>query len=213
MRFRHIAGGLAVAALIAGGVPAAASAATWQGAPASGVDHGVTWHGGPASRVDRMAPWHNTPAWAGHAAASKVPWKRYVTKPWQDAPGKVCSFGVNVTIVRQHEQYRTTSSYPDGRPRVQQFRGPLFARYTNASTGKSLVGNLSGYGWFYYTAGGGTDIYVPSHLGLTVPVGNKGFPAGEWIFSGRGIVYVSNSGQINVVRFHATLQNVCRALS
>jgi hypothetical protein len=193
MRFRHIAGGLAVAALATCGVPAVASAATTAPHP---------------SPLARMVPWHNAPA-----TASKIPWQRYVTQPWQDAPGKVCTFGVNVTIVRQHEQYRTTSSYPDGKPRVQEFRGPLFVRYTNASTGKSVVGNLSGYGWFYYQRDGGTVIYVPSHFGLSVPVGNKGFPAGEWIFNGHGMVVVSSSGDIHVVRFRATIENICQKLS
>jgi hypothetical protein len=198
MRFRHIAGGLSVVALATCGLPAAVSAAA------------VTHTPRPLTRV---AQGRGLPAAGSDAAAGKIPWKRYVTKGWQDAPGQVCSFGVNVTIVRQHEQYRTTSSYPNGKPRVQEFRGPLFARYTNASTGKSLVGNLSGYGWFYYEPNGSIAIYVPSHIGLTVHVGNKGFPAGEWIFSGRGMVFVSSTGDIRVVPFHARLENVCSMLS
>jgi hypothetical protein len=39
-----------------------------------------------------------------------------------------------------------------------------------------MVGNLSGYGWFYYPAGGGLDAFAASHIGLTVPVGNPGSP-------------------------------------
>jgi hypothetical protein len=120
---------------------------------------------------------------------------------------------VNATPVRDHEQFRTLSRYPDGKPKVQEFRGALFVRYTNARTGKSVVGNLSGYGWFYYPARGGLDVFVASHIGLTVPVGNRGSPAGEWIISGRSMVIVNSAGAINVVLIHATTENICRALS
>jgi hypothetical protein len=160
-----------------------------------------------------MAPGPGAPGLGGTAAAGSVPWQPYRTKPWHDAPGKVCPFGVNVTIVRQHEQYRTLSSYPDGSPRLQEFRGPLFARYTNTSTGKSVVGNLSGYGWFYYPAGGGVDVFVPGHIDVTVPVGNHGFPAGEWIVSGRAMVIIDQAGAISIVLIRASTENICRTLS
>lgn len=193
MRFRHLAGGLAAAIAVTFSVPAAASAA--------------------ASSLPRVSngpnQWREAPA----AAASSIPWRPYRTKPWHDAPGKVCAFGVNVTIVRQREQYRTLSSYPNGKPRLQEFRGPLFVRYTNTSTGTSVVGNLSGYGWFYYPASGGLDAFVPNHIDVKVPVGNHGFPAGEWIVSGRALVIIDSTGAINIVLIHATTKNICRALS
>lgn len=191
MRFRHIAGGLAVVVAATCGVPAAASATMGTPRPLPQVTQG------------QEAP----------AAASAVPWKPYRTKPWQDAPGQVCAFGVNATIVRDREQYRTLSSYPNGDPKVQEFRGPLFVRYTNTSTGKSVIGNLSGYGWFYYPAGGGYDAFAPSHIGVTVPVGNPGFPAGEWIISGQSLLIVGSTGAINIVLIHATTENICRTLS
>jgi hypothetical protein len=192
MRCRHIASGLAVVIAATCGAPVAASASAVASPPR------------PLAQAAQQQ---------AVLAASTVPWKRYRTKPWQDAPGKVCAFGVNATIVRDGEQYRTLSSYPDGSPQIQEFRGPLVVRYTNTSTGKSVVGNLSGYGWFYYPAGGGFDAYAPSHVGYTVPVGNHGFPAGEWIFSGQLLLIVSSTGAINVVLIHATAENICRTLS
>lgn len=150
---------------------------------------------------------------AHSAAASTIPWKTYRTKPWYDAPGKVCAFGVKTAIVRDGEQYRTLSSYPDGSPEVQEFRGPLIVRYINASTGKSAVGNLSGYGWYYYPKSGGYDAYAPSHVGVTVPIGNRGFPAGEWIISGQSDLIVDGTGAIDIVLIHATAQDMCRTLA
>jgi hypothetical protein len=196
MRLRHITGGLAVVMAATLGGAAAASGATTSTLP----------------RAARQAESGSWPGATGGAAGA-IPWKPYRTKPWHDAPGKVCAFGVKATIARDHEQYRTLSSYPNGNPKLQEFRGPLFVRYTNTSTGKSVVGNLSGYGWFYYPASGGTDAYVASHIGVTVPVGNSGFPAGEWIISGRAMVIVDSTGAINIVLIRATTENICRVLS
>ncbi len=195
MRFRHIAGCLAAVMAVTLGGPAAASAAAASSLP----------------RLSHQA--QSGPRGVALTAASRIPWKRYRTKPWHDAPGKVCAFGVNVTIVRDQEQDRTLLSYPNGKPKVQEFRGPLFVRYTNASTGKSAVGNLSGYGWFSYPASGGLDAFVASHIDVTVPVGNNGFPAGEWIVSGRALVIIDSAGAINIVLIHATTKNICRTLS
>lgn len=197
MRLRHMAGGLAAAVAVTLGVPATAGAA--------------------ASSLPRVSDgpnqWHVTPSAGSAAIASSIPWEPYVTQPWNDAPGAVCTFGVAATIVRQREQYRTLSSYPNGSPQLQEFRGPLFVRYTNTSTGESVVRNLSGYAWFYYPAGGGLDALVASHIDVTVPVGNNGFPAGEWIISGRSLVIVDSAGAINIVPIHATTENICSTLS
>lgn len=153
------------------------------------------------------------PTVASAATASSVPWQPYRTAPWTDAPGAVCSFGVAATIVDDQEQFRTLASYPDGSPRLQEFRGPLFIRYTNTSTGDSVVRDLSGYAWFHYGADGGIDALIASHIGLRVPVGNTGFPAGEWVISGRSEVTVSSTGTINVRLVHATTEDLCSTLS
>jgi hypothetical protein len=147
------------------------------------------------------------------ANASPVPWQPYRTVPWTDAPGSVCTFGVVTTIVADQEQSRTLASYPDGSPKLQEFRGPLVVRYTNTSTNESVVRDLSGYGWFRYGADGGTSVFVASHIGLTVPVGNAGFPAGEWVITGQSEVSVGSSGTIDVHLLHATAENLCRTLS
>jgi hypothetical protein len=152
-------------------------------------------------------------ATAGAAAAGNAAWQPYRTAPWTDAPGAVCSFGVAATPVNDQEQYRTLASYPDGDPRLQEFRGPLFVQYTNMSTGASVVRDLSGYGWFHYGADGSIDIHVASHIGLTVDVGNAGFPAGEWVISGPSEVTVSSSGAIGIRLIDATAENLCQTLS
>jgi|SRR5215469_7143946 len=145
-------------------------------------------------------------------AASPGGWRPYHTAPWTDAPGAVCSFGVAATIVYQHEQFRTLARYPNGDPRLQEFRGPLVVRYTNTSTGASAVRSLSGYGWFHYGAQSSIRAFVASHIGVTVPVGNAGFPAGEWVISGRSEVIVNSAGTISIRLIHATAEDLCRTL-
>jgi hypothetical protein len=140
-------------------------------------------------------------------------WLPYRTAPWTDAPGGVCAFGVTTAIVDDQEQYRTLATYPDGSPELQEFRGPLVIRYTNTSSGASVVRDLSGYAWFHYDADGGLEALVASHIAVTVPVGNTGFPPGEWVISGRSEVTLDSAGAINVRLIHATAENLCTTLS
>ena len=152
------------------------------------------------------------PATAG-AASHPVPWHRFRTAPWHDAPGKVCTFGLSGTPVKDREQTRILARYPNGKPRVQEFRGPLYVRYTNTHTGKTLTRNLSGYGWFFYGPSGGVRFFVPGHVGLTVDVGNKGYPAGEWVITGQAWVRINSAGDTRIHPLHASAENLCRTLS
>ena len=152
------------------------------------------------------------PTGAG-AASHPVPWHRYRTAPWHDAPGKVCTFGLSGTPVKDREQTRILARYPNGKPKVQEFRGPLYARYTNMRTGKSVTRNLSGYGWFFYGTSGGVRFFVASHVGLTVDVGNKGYPAGEWVITGQAWVRINSAGDTRIHPLHASAENLCRTLS
>jgi hypothetical protein len=147
------------------------------------------------------------------ASADSVPWQPYRTSPWTDQPGQVCVFGVAATIVKDGEQVRTLQSYPDGSPEVQEFRGPLYVRYTNQSSGKSVVGNLSGFGLFTYEPDGAIDASIQQHIGLTVNVGNIGWPAGEWVISGKANVTLSPTGQVSIQLDHAKADDICADLS
>jgi hypothetical protein len=147
------------------------------------------------------------------ASAHSIPWQTFRTSPWTDQAGQVCAFGVAATIVKDGEQVRTLESYPDGSPEVQEFRGPLYVRYTNQSSGKSEVGNLSGFGTFTYEPDGSTDASIQQHIGLTVDVGNIGWPAGEWIISGKANVTLSPAGQVSIQLDHAKADDICADLS
>lgn len=156
------------------------------------------------------------PAAAGAATAgTAVPWQPYTSAPWTDAPGAVCTFGITTSIVYQNEQFRTLASYPNGNPKLQEFRGPLYVQYTNTSTGESAVRNLSGIGWFHYGSDGSLAIFIPSgqHFDATVPVGNTGAAPGEWVINGPAKVTVSAAGSINIDLLNGTGENLCQSLS
>jgi hypothetical protein len=152
---------------------------------------------------------------SAQAATADSPggWQPFRTTPWTDAPGSVCAFGVTTAIVDDQEQFRTLATYPDGSPELQEFRGPLVVQYTNTSSGASVVRDLSGYGWFHYGTDGSLDARIASHIDVTVPVGNTGFPPGEWVISGRSEVTIDSAGTINIRLIDATAENLCTTLS
>ena len=153
------------------------------------------------------------PSVAATTELSSIPWLPYRTAPFTDAPGAVCTFGVTGNPVKDQEQYRTLSSYSDGSPQLQEFRGPLYVRYTNQSTGASVIRNLSGYGFFYYSSAGGIDALILSHIGVTIPVGNVGHRPGEWIFTGQSEIIIGAGGNITVHLINATAEDMCTTLA
>jgi hypothetical protein len=59
-------------------------------------------------------------------------------------PTEVCGFEVRAHILNEDEFSKTVTTYPDGSPQTQLFKGPLVIRYTNVETGKSVDANASG---------------------------------------------------------------------
>jgi hypothetical protein len=147
------------------------------------------------------------------SAAPAPPWQTYRTAPFSYAAGTVCSFGLSGTPVKDGEQYRTLESYPDGTAELNEYRGPLYVRFTNESTGQTVVRNLSGYGYFRFGDGtGSVRALFLNNGGISVKVGNQGFPSGYWIEHGRVLVTDNGQGSRVIHVEHATLENLCRTL-
>jgi hypothetical protein len=142
-----------------------------------------------------------------------VKWIRSNGSSFRPSPGAVCPFGVRGVPVRDREQYRTLSSYGDGSPELQEYRGPLYIRYTNQSTGRSVVRNLSGYGYFRFGRHGSLSALFLRHGGVSVPVGMGNIPAGEWVFHGYFTVQESAAGHKDVTLFGAKGENLCHTLA
>lgn len=130
--------------------------------------------------------------------------------------GDSCVFAVKGSVTRDHEFYRNVSFYSDGTPRTQLFKGPLYIRWTNKSTGRSVLRNQSGRAILEYAVGG-------SFSSLIARTGHfsTGMPAGST--PGKGLYYVGgrwSSVQINdddtrtlVLGPRGGAENLCETLA
>jgi hypothetical protein len=191
-------------ALISGSVAAALGAAPFLTAPAASAS---------------TAPGATTASVASAALASPAgklpPWQTYRSGPLSYAAGQVCSFPLSGLPVRDGEQYRTLRYYPDGTAELNEYRGPLYVRFTNDATGRSVVRNLSGYGYFRFADGTGAIEHALflNNGGVTVKVGNHGFPAGYYIEHGQILVTDNGQGTRVIHVINARLENLCRTLA
>lgn len=143
------------------------------------------------------------------------PWQDFRSAPFTDAAGEVCAFAVHGDIVKDEEQVRNLLTYPDGTPQEQQFRGPLFIRFTNESTGKSVVRDLTGTGWFFFTPTGALQFgHGFQHMSLGIHKANAGMtPApGEYYLSGTFDFAINADGTRNFTIERGSAENLCETL-
>ncbi len=151
----------------------------------------------------------NTPA----SAAS--PWTPYRSEDFTVPAGSACSFEVAARVVADQERYRTTSTYPDGSPRVQEFTGILKYEYTNTATGESVVRNLTGRGDVeYFPDGGFTLTDVGGHFGAVLHPGDDPGP-GIYVVGGKGwAVHIDGTtGHRTLTPGRGTIENLCDTLA
>ncbi|GAA4516757.1 hypothetical protein GCM10023191_088210 [Actinoallomurus oryzae] len=138
-------------------------------------------------------------------------WVPYRTQPF-DAVGR-CSFTVHADIVQDEEEVRTDATFPDGSPRIQEFRGPLVIRLTNTANGKSAVRDVSGYGRVVNMQNGGAIWYFGQGVAIGIPIGNKAYPAGYYVVHGRSWYTIRPDGTRDIKDRHADVENMCRTLA
>lgn len=71
-------------------------------------------------------------------SAADPPWIPFDAEDFTDPAGTACEFEVKGTVLHDREFFRNVTTYPDGSPRTQQWKGPLGLRLTNTETGKSV---------------------------------------------------------------------------
>jgi hypothetical protein len=139
-------------------------------------------------------------------------WRRYHYGPFTEPAGTACRFTLRGQTVRQDVWYRTSDRYANGDPRDQVFIGPLYTRYINQATGKSIVGNLSGSASIHYDRDGTQLWYVVGPFGITFHPGNPYHRPGEYILSGLTELDIHH-GTMPQIRYHrGPTENVCAAL-
>jgi hypothetical protein len=138
-------------------------------------------------------------------------WQPSPTAPF--ATSGVCPFTMKGDIVKDAVEVRTDSTSPDGSPMVQEFRGPLTIRFTNASTGRSVVRDLNGYARLRYLVDGGREYDWYGGGSVPVRVDSPGFPQGWYILHGRFMVVGQNDGTRLFSNVHAAVEDLCRTLA
>jgi hypothetical protein len=147
------------------------------------------------------------------AAATPDPWQPYFSGSFTEAAGDVCPFAVQADDIQDHEEFRTLATYPDGSPQEQEFVGLLVYRYTNLSTGASVVRNLTGTGYFFYQPDGSTTGHGDGHIGLSVHAGNTDPPPGEYVITGAYDFTLEADGTVHFDLRGGTAENLCDTLA
>ena len=108
-----------------------------------------TLAGSTASSATPSGP-TQTPRTGASDSGSWPPWIPYEQEDVTYPAGVYCEFEVFAEVLRDREFFRDVTTYPDGSPRIQLWRGPLVLRFTNTETGFSVDRNASGRAFMEY---------------------------------------------------------------
>lgn len=150
-------------------------------------------------------------AGAAGGSATRPQWQPYRTAPFDSTD--VCSFTIHGDIVKDEEEVRTDATYPDGSPKVQEYRGPLVIRFTNTSTGASVVRDVSGYALLHFRQDGGSTWFFKGGGSLGVHAGNTATPPGSYILQGTFVFTIAADGTREIRPLHASVENLCTTLA
>jgi hypothetical protein len=127
---------------------------------------------------------------------------------------RISRIGVRGEILRDEELSRTLTTYPDGSIHLQEVIGPLVFRFTNTSTGRSVVRNLDGTGLFDRGTDGSFALFLVSgHMGAGLASTDPGGPALLY-FTGTGHTLVQAAdGSRTVIYGRGPVENVCKVLA
>jgi hypothetical protein len=151
------------------------------------------------------------PAAGAADTTGKGGWEPYRTQPF-DSPNN-CSFAIHGDIVKDEEEVRTDATYPDGSPKIQEYRGPLVIRFTNTGNGRSVVRDVSGYARLHFGRDGGSVWHFDGGGSVGVPIGNTAYPAGSYILHGRFVLTIGPGNTRDLRHVRATVENLCTTLA
>jgi hypothetical protein len=150
------------------------------------------------------------------SARAESPWV-LVHEQDQTIPAarSTCGFDVAEHIVSQAEEKRTVATYADGTPEVEIFRGDLTIRFTNVTTGTSVVRDLGGTGVFRYNPDGSPRSLTSLHgpFSATMPPGSTP-TTGIIVFHRKGssVTFNADGTRAYVLGRHDTPENLCQTL-
>ncbi len=141
-------------------------------------------------------------------------WSPYRTAPFTLAAGARCPFGLSGTPVRDRERIRTLATFADGKPRIQEVKGPLVVRYTNLDSGRSVRRNLTGRALVTYGADGSfKETLEHGHFAAGLSASDLGGP-GFFVLTGSGFgLAVAADGSRTLSLGTGRVENLCTTLS
>ncbi|MEY9968011.1 hypothetical protein ABIA33_006091 [Streptacidiphilus sp. MAP12-16] len=139
-------------------------------------------------------------------------WQPYRSSPFVAAAGTQCAFALKGDVVRDEERIRTLAVDAAGKPTEREVTGPLVFRFTNESSGASVVRNLAGTAWLYYHTDGSQTWVVVGHLGMGIKAGNPYQPPGHYVLTGRLILDIHSNGVPQLVAHQGATENLCDTL-
>lgn len=140
------------------------------------------------------------------------PWQPYRSSPFVSPAGDECAFALAGTVVRDQEEIRTLAWDSAGNPTEQEVTGPLVFRYTDESTGASVVRNLDGTAWLFYHPDGSQTWVVVGHLGMGVHAGNPYQASGHYVLTGRLVLAIHADGDPQVLLHRGPTEDLCTTL-
>jgi hypothetical protein len=151
------------------------------------------------------------------ADGAEPPW---VPVPEEDFtyPASLCGFEVRAHIIKAEEFAKTVTTFPNGNPQTQLFKGPLIMQFTNLETGTSIERNASGNAFENFGPDGSfKNITIQddgSHFVGRLPAGSDPGPgifyvSGEW-----SSLVINDDGTRNLVLGpNGSAENLCVPLS
>jgi hypothetical protein len=154
----------------------------------------------------------SAPAATTDPATAPGGWQRYHAQSFTTAAGELCRFRMHSEVLFDQEYVRTTETYADGKPKTQEFVGPLVVRVTNRDSGRSVVRDLSGRAIVEYGRDGSFDFRLQGPAAVGFHPGDSLRP-GYYLLRGEHVVHFAASGKRTVLVDRGTEESLCRTLS
>jgi hypothetical protein len=141
-------------------------------------------------------------------------WERLPAESFTSPAGDLCPFPLRSDPLFDQVHVRTTSTFPDGSPRRQEYAGPLVVRLTNLDSGESIVRDLGGRAVATYAEDGSYDFRItgPAAVGFRAYQGDSE-PTGFWVLRGLHTVRFAADTTRSVIVDRGPEENVCTTLA
>jgi hypothetical protein len=139
-------------------------------------------------------------------------WTRFYAEDFTRAAGELCPFALTSKVLLDREYVRTTSEFPNGDPRREEYVGPLVVRVTNVDTGRSVQRDLSARGVVTYDRDGSYSFALQGPAAVGFYPGDSLTP-GYYVLRARHTVRFELNGTRHLIADHGRKENLCATLS